>query len=103
MTSSQHFLRALAIAGAIPLSLAAQDRDARVDTTLSIDRGGLVQLGIVSGEIRVTGRVVLTNVPGNLERANLPRGMAIEFLRLAPDAHAAIQSYVHERAKSYEL
>jgi hypothetical protein len=54
-------------------------------------------------ELRVSGRVVLTNVPGNLERSNLPRGMAIEFLRLAPDARDAIQQYVLERAKTYEL
>lgn len=55
------------------------------------------------GEFRVAGRVVLTNVPGNLERPNLPRGMAIEFMRLVPDARAAIQDYVLERARAYEL
>jgi len=62
-----------------------------------------VALPLPRGEFRVAGRVLLTNVPGNLERANLPRGMSIEFLRLATDAREAIQHYVLERAKAYEL
>jgi len=62
-----------------------------------------VALPLPSGEVRVSGRVVLTNVPGNLERLNLARGMAVEFLRLVPDARDAIQQYVLERAKAYEL
>jgi hypothetical protein len=60
-------------------------------------------LPLPKGEFRIAGRVVLTNVPGNLERPNLPRGMAIEFLRVAPEAREAIQHYVLERAKTYEL
>jgi len=62
-----------------------------------------VLLPLPLGEFRVAGRVVLTNVPGNLERANLPRGMAVEFQRLVPDARAAIQQFVLERARAYEL
>ena len=62
-----------------------------------------VTLPLPDGEFRAAGRVVLTNVPGNLERPNLPRGMAIEFLRLAPEAREAIQHYVLARAKAYEL
>jgi hypothetical protein len=60
-------------------------------------------LPLPNGEFRVAGRVVLTNVPGNLERPNLPRGMAIEFLRLAEETREAIQQYVLERARAYEL
>jgi hypothetical protein len=62
-----------------------------------------IALPLPGTELRVAGRVVLTNVPGNLERANLPRGMAIEFLRVAPEAREAIREYVHERARAYEL
>ena len=62
-----------------------------------------VVLPLPLGEFRVTGRVVLTNVPGNLVRPNLPRGMGIEFLRLLPETRAAIQQYVQERARAYEL
>jgi hypothetical protein len=66
--------------------------------------GGLeVVLPLPDGELRVAGRVVLTNVPGNLERSNLPRGMAIEFLRVTSDARDAIQRYVLERARAFEL
>jgi len=62
-----------------------------------------VVLPLPAGEFRVTGRVVLTNVTGNLVRQNLPRGMGIEFLRLVPDAREAILHYVRERARAYEL
>lgn len=62
-----------------------------------------LMLPLPKGEFRMSGRVVLTNVPGNLERPNLPRGMAIEFLRVPPEARDAIQQYVLERAKAYEL
>lgn len=49
-------LRALLLSCGLPLALAAQGNTGdRIDTTLTIDRGGLVQLGTVSGEIRVTG------------------------------------------------
>lgn len=47
-------LRALLLLGALPLTLAAQDRGDRIDTTLTLARGGQVELGNVSGEIRVT-------------------------------------------------
>lgn len=51
-----NILRAFLLLSAFPLSLAAQGVNGdRIDTTLTIDRGGLVQLGSVSGEIRVTG------------------------------------------------
>jgi DUF4097 and DUF4098 domain-containing protein YvlB len=47
-------LRALLLLGALPIALAAQDRGARIDTTLALSRGGQVDLGNVSGEIRVS-------------------------------------------------
>jgi DUF4097 and DUF4098 domain-containing protein YvlB len=47
-------LRALLLLGAFPLALAAQDRGERIDTTLALSRGGQVDLGNVSGEIRVS-------------------------------------------------
>lgn len=54
-TGSSQFLRALLFVGALPLTAAAQRDGDRVDTTVVIDRGGVVQLGAVSGEIRVVG------------------------------------------------
>jgi hypothetical protein len=62
-----------------------------------------VVLPLPLGEFRVTGRVILTNVVGNLVRPNLPRGMGVEFLRVLPEAREAIEHYVRERARAYEL
>jgi hypothetical protein len=62
-----------------------------------------IVLPLPVGEFRLAGRVVMTNVPGNLERQNLPRGMAIEFLHLQPEAREAIREFVLERARAYEL
>jgi hypothetical protein len=62
-----------------------------------------VVLPLPFGELSVAGRVVLTNVPGNLQRSNLPCGMGIEFERVVPAAREAIQHFVRERARAYEL
>jgi len=62
-----------------------------------------VVLPLPQRELPVAGRVVLTNVPGNLQRPNLPCGMGVEFLRLLPDAREAIAAFVRERARAYEL
>lgn len=45
----------LLLMGLLPATVAAQSAGERVDTTMSLARGGLVQLGVVSGEIRVVG------------------------------------------------
>jgi DUF4097 and DUF4098 domain-containing protein YvlB len=41
--------------GLLPAVVTAQSTGERIDTTMAIARGGLVQLGSVSGEIRVVG------------------------------------------------
>lgn len=53
--STAPLLRALLFVGAFPLAATAQRDGDRVDTTVVLDRGGIVQLGAVSGEIRVVG------------------------------------------------
>lgn len=45
----------LFLIGLMPATLAAQSVGERVDTTMALARGGIVQLGVVSGEIRVVG------------------------------------------------
>jgi hypothetical protein len=62
-----------------------------------------VVLPLPQGEVRAAGRVVLTNVPGNLQRAKLPCGMGVEFRQLDPATRAAIDAFVRERARAYEL
>lgn len=54
-THPMQFVRAMLVIAALPLVAAAQRDGDRVDTTVVIDRGGIVQLGAVSGEIRVVG------------------------------------------------
>jgi hypothetical protein len=62
-----------------------------------------VVLPLPRGEFCAPGRVVLTNVPGNLQRSKLPCGMGIEFRHLDPAAHEAIDAFVRDRARAYEL
>lgn len=55
MTAPRALFRALLLVGALPLAAAAQRDGDRVDTTIVLDRGGLVHIGAVSGEIRIVG------------------------------------------------
>jgi DUF4097 and DUF4098 domain-containing protein YvlB len=43
------------VALAVPFSARAQDYRTRIDTTVRLDRGGTVDLSLISGKIRVTG------------------------------------------------
>jgi hypothetical protein len=47
--------------------------------------------------------VVSTNVPGNLNRPNLPMGMGVQFLDAAPGARSALNGYVEERQADFEI
>ncbi len=55
MRRNSRLLRAALLLAALPTLAAAQGDGDRVDTTLVLDRGGLVQLDGVAGEVRVTG------------------------------------------------
>jgi DUF4097 and DUF4098 domain-containing protein YvlB len=55
MTVLPRSVRALLLMGALPMALTAQRDGERIDTTLTINPGGLVQLDVTSGEIRVVG------------------------------------------------
>jgi DUF4097 and DUF4098 domain-containing protein YvlB len=52
-----HFVIAAALLVAMPRPVMAQDyeRRTRIDTTVRLDRGGAVDLSLISGRIRVTG------------------------------------------------
>lgn len=56
-----------------------------------------------AGDIRVGGRVVMTNVPGNLARANLPIGMAVRFTGHPPETERLLASWVEERAEALRV
>jgi hypothetical protein len=57
-----------------------------------------ITLPLPSQELRVAGEVVLTNVPGNLRKRNLPIGMGVRFLGLSGEAERALTSYTTERS-----
>ena len=53
--------------------------------------------------IEVEGIVVFANVPGNLQRPNLPLGMGIRFEALTPEARATIDRFVRERTSALDV
>ena len=89
----------------------ARIKDARVyslsasGSFLATERPSLRQtvlhmnLALPDGPVAATGRVVMTNVPGNLLRTNLPVGMGIAFTGLPDDAQETLQSYTEHRMR----
>ncbi|HVP31821.1 MAG TPA: PilZ domain-containing protein [Myxococcota bacterium] len=57
-----------------------------------------VELPLPAESIAVRGRVLYTNVPGNLMRPSLPLGMAVEFRALGEDVVDSIRRSVAERS-----
>ncbi len=62
-----------------------------------------LSLPLPSGAIQTAARVVMTNVPGNLQRANLPIGMGVVFTGTTVDDEALLASYAEERFRTLEL
>jgi hypothetical protein len=66
-------------------------------TEVQLELPGLASCG------RLGGRVVMTNVAGNLMKKNLPAGMAIRFERLRVDEHATLELHVDRKLRRLEL
>jgi hypothetical protein len=68
-------------------------------------RGSLIYLTLPlpGGPVDVAGRVVMTNVPGNLVRENLPLGMAVQFTGLALEAADSLREYAERHAGSLRV
>lgn len=75
-------------------------RGAYLETKRPAQRGvGVsIEIPLGAGPLLLEGRVMFTNVPGNLQRAALPVGMGIEFTEVADSARAAIRRAVAEVA-----
>lgn len=67
--------------------------------------GGRLSLTIEfpDGAVETAASVVFANVPGNLQKPNLPLGMGVRFVGTAPAAAERIAKYVAERARGYEI
>lgn len=76
-----------------------------VQTLRSNLPGGRVVITIefADGALAIDGTVVFANVPGNLQRANLPIGMGIKFGAITPAQRERVTKYVAERLRAYEL
>ena len=56
-----------------------------------------IDLPASSGTLRLPARVLMTNVPGNLIRDNLPLGMGVRFEQISPEIEAAIVTWANKR------
>jgi hypothetical protein len=61
------------------------------------------ELPLPMGTARVAGRVVATNVAGNLRRRSLPIGMAVVFEETAAETEAFLQLYAEERLRQLDV
>jgi len=60
-----------------------------------------IDLPLAGGSLSVLGRVLYTNVPGNLRRSHLPPGMGVHFVCTPNQDAAAIEAGVESIAAQY--
>ena len=74
-------------------------------TSRPSSRGSLLYLTLPlpARSLDLAGRVVMTNVPGNLMHDNLPLGMAVQFTGVAPEAVAALRCLAEDQSRALEL
>jgi len=61
------------------------------------------KMALPMATVRATGRVVFTNVPGNLMKRSLPVGMAVRFEGTPPETEALFQIYAEVRHCALEV
>lgn len=76
-----------------------------VETTRPGMPGGRITLTIEfsDGPVTTLASVVFANVPGNLQKPNLPLGMGVKYTGIETSVAERIAKYVSEKARSYEL
>jgi hypothetical protein len=77
---------------------------------VAVDRPSLVRSEVTlqmtlpgAAPISASGRVVMTNVPGNVMRRHLPFGMGVRFEQLSEAASVRLVVYAQERFRSLAL
>lgn len=100
---------------AVRVRMGQRDKPARVyclsatgaflATSRPSSRGSLLYftLPLPGGAVDVAGRVVHTNVPGNLVRENLPLGMAVQLTGTPREVEAEIRSFAERQAEALRL
>ncbi len=63
----------------------------------------VAKMALPMATVRVTGPVVFTNVPGNLQKRSLPVGMAVRFEGTPPETEALLQVYAEVRHCTLEV
>ena len=68
-------------------------------------RGSLlyVTVPLPSGTVDLAGRVVMTNVPGNLVRENLPLGMAVQFTGTALEVEDSLREFAEAQSAALRI
>jgi CheY-like chemotaxis protein len=61
------------------------------------------QLPLPQADMRVAAEVVMTNVAGNLAKANLPPGMGVRFRGLSEEVEAALLAFTLERSRNLRI
>jgi hypothetical protein len=62
-----------------------------------------VQLPLPGHDARVAAEVMMTNVPGNLAKGNLPVGMGVRFRGIDESTEAALLTYTLERGRALKV
>jgi CheY-like chemotaxis protein len=57
-------------------------------------------LPLPTGDLRLAAQVVMTNVPGNLARRNLPLGMGVRFRGIPEELEDQVRAFTEERART---
>ena len=63
----------------------------------------VAKIPLPTGTVSTAGRVVFTNVPGNLMKRSLPVGMAVRFEGTPPETEALLQVYAEVRHCTLEV
>ncbi|MGH0035459.1 MAG: PilZ domain-containing protein [Myxococcota bacterium] len=62
-----------------------------------------IEMNLPGQALRLSGKVVFSNVPGNLQRPNLPLGMGVRFGEMSRDERKRIAEFVDDRAQQLNL